>query len=66
MTETRPRTIRKLARALKTATDAGLAVHRLEIDPNGRIVIVTGAMDSTACNASGNEWDAAPAGEARQ
>jgi hypothetical protein len=66
VTETRPRTIRTLARTLKTVTDAGLSVHRIEIDPNGRIVIVTGTTDSTACDASRNEWDAAPTGETRQ
>jgi hypothetical protein len=44
-------------RAIRTVTGEGLAVGRVEIGPDGRIVIVT--KDSQAPAAAGNEWDAA-------
>jgi hypothetical protein len=48
-----------LAKALKAAVKAGIAVERLEIDKDGKIVIVTGRpVDAAnAAEAEDNEWD---------
>lgn len=43
-----------LTRALKGAQKAGMQVGRIEIDPSGRIVIVS---DASAPVGGANEWD---------
>lgn len=44
-----------LARALKAAAAAGLDVGRVEIDPSGKIVIVT-AKDAPASVSELDQW----------
>ena len=51
-----PATFRKadLRRAVEAVTAAGQVIARVELDPNGRIVIVTtGELERK----EGNEWD---------
>jgi hypothetical protein len=51
-----PATFRKadLRRAVEAVTAAGQVIARVEVDPNGRIVIVTtGELERK----EGNEWD---------
>jgi hypothetical protein len=43
-----------LCRAVKGAEAAGFRIGRIEIDPNGRIVIVAGNAPGPAIS---NEWD---------
>jgi hypothetical protein len=53
-----PATFRKadLRRAVEAVTAAGQIVARVEVDPNGKIVIVTaGELEQR----EGNEWDRA-------
>lgn len=45
---------RDLTKALKGAVAAGLDVKRVEIDRDGKIIIVPGQPDEAAAN---NEWD---------
>ena len=52
---------RDVTKAIKAAVKAGIAVERVEIDKNGKIIIVT-AMVENAANYNGstsekNEWD---------
>jgi hypothetical protein len=49
-----------VTRALKATVKAGMAVERVEIDNNGKIVIVTGRpADAANGEKPGkNEWDA--------
>jgi hypothetical protein len=56
---------RDVSRALRAAASAGMTVDRVEIDRAGKIVIVARNADYSS-DASGNEWDVAPAKEARQ
>jgi hypothetical protein len=51
-------TQRDLMRAVKSVLAAGLAIARLEIDPTGKIVIITGKPAETEQNI--NPWDAKP------
>ena len=53
-----PATFRKadLRRAVEAVTAAGQIVARVEVDPNGKIVIVTA---SELAQREGNEWDRA-------
>lgn len=53
----RPCTFRQqdVTRALRATVMAGLEVRRLEIDKDGKIVVVTGKPDDTERGA--NEWD---------
>ncbi|MCP4305246.1 MAG: hypothetical protein GY788_10300 [bacterium] len=44
-------------RAAKGVMKAGLNVERVEIDPNGKIVVVTGVDESQAHSSEKNEWD---------
>jgi hypothetical protein len=52
-------TKRDLARAIAGHMQAGLSVQRVEIDKNGRIIIVTGQAEATnlAPQSAENEWD---------
>jgi hypothetical protein len=43
-----------VARAYKALTGAGMRVGRVEIEPNGKIVILS---ESVAPPAGANEWD---------
>jgi hypothetical protein len=43
-----------VTKALKGAVNAGLRVQRVEIDRQGKIVLVTSGTPSAA---TGNEWD---------
>lgn len=44
-------------RAVKGAVDAGMIVKRVEIDREGRIVIVTGKKEDVIEREGSNEWD---------
>ncbi|MET4526520.1 hypothetical protein [Bradyrhizobium sp. JR18.2] len=44
-----------VTKALKGAVKAGLSVQRVEIDTDGKIILITGEMLPSA--ATGNEWD---------
>lgn len=44
-----------VAKAIKATVSAGLSVRRVEIDRDGKIVVVIGAPDVEAAN--DNEWD---------
>ncbi|MET4847183.1 hypothetical protein [Bradyrhizobium japonicum] len=44
-----------VTKALKGAVKAGLSVQRVEIDKDGKIILITGEMLPSA--ATGNEWD---------
>jgi hypothetical protein len=44
-----------VTKALKGAVNAGLSVKRVEIDRNGKIIVITGDRAQSAL--SGNEWD---------
>lgn len=46
-----------LSGALRQARKAGLEVARYEIDPDGRISVVTGQPEPTSNIAPRNEWD---------
>jgi hypothetical protein len=53
-----PSISRRLASALKAAKKAELIVHRFEIDPTGKVVVLTGKEDHTAdSNNTQNPWD---------
>ena len=46
----------EVSRAIKAAQEAGLNVGRLEIEPDGKIVIITGAALHSP-DEDKNEWD---------
>jgi predicted aspartyl protease len=48
-----------VTKALKATVKAGIAVGRVEIDKNGKIVIVTARLEDAANGATlgRNEWD---------
>jgi hypothetical protein len=48
-----------VTKALKATVKAGIAVERVEIDKNGKIVVVTARRDDAANseNPEQNEWD---------
>jgi len=50
---------RDVTKAIKAAVKAGIAVGRVEIDKNGKIIIVTAKAEDTADgdNLEKNEWD---------
>jgi len=53
-----PSIFRRLASALKAAKKAELTVHRFEIDPTGKVVVLTGKEDHTAdSDSTQNPWD---------
>ena len=45
-----------LSRALKAALAAGLEIAAVEIDPTGKIVIMTGATELTAPKNALDKW----------
>jgi len=57
----RPLTFKEtdLRRAIRTSQKAGLSIGRVEIDRDGKIVLVTGEAKSTDENrmTNGNPWD---------
>lgn len=47
-----------VTRALRATVAAGIEVQRIEIDKDGKIVVVTGAPQQPASEGRGeNEWD---------
>lgn len=46
-----------VTRALKATQAAGLNVQRIEIDKNGKIVVVTREIIDQGPQPQGNEWD---------
>lgn len=44
-------------RAARAAIAAGLQVQRIEIDKDGKIVVVTGGAEISAAAPETNEWD---------
>jgi len=50
---------RDVTKALKATVKAGIAVERVEIDKDGKIVIVTGSPEDAANGEKSekNEWD---------
>jgi hypothetical protein len=46
-----------VARAIKGAVAAGLTVQRVEVDKDGKIIVVVGQTDKTEPKAGANEWD---------
>jgi hypothetical protein len=55
----KPRRQRKptLASVAKQAARAGLEVARYEVDPDGKIIVVTGKPDGANNTEGANEWD---------
>ncbi len=52
---------RDLTAAVKGVRDAGVEVERVEIDKNGKIVVITGktnGVEPEAKQEGANEWDA--------
>jgi hypothetical protein len=47
----------ELSRAVRGLTEAGVGVVRIDIEPSGKIVIITGTVQETN-NKLVNEWDA--------
>jgi hypothetical protein len=47
-----------VVKAIKAAQKAGLPVARVEISPDGRIVVIAGKAGPDQDVASTNEWDA--------
>ncbi len=51
---------RDLTAAVKAAVAAGLEVARVEVDKDGKIVVIAGKPESNqAVNRGGGEWDGA-------
>ena len=48
-----------LARAIKSAKDAGLPLDRVEIDPSGRIVMIAASVQQQTQAAGAAAWDKA-------
>lgn len=47
-----------VTRALRATVAAGIEVRRIEIDKDGKIVVVTGKPESLVVDSKGeNEWD---------
>ncbi len=47
-----------LTRALRATLAAGVSVQRIEIDKNGKIIVVAGMPESTSVSGDQqNEWD---------
>jgi hypothetical protein len=46
-----------VTKALKGAAAAGMDVNRVEIDRDGKIVVIGGAREQAAPPQSANEWD---------
>ena len=47
-----------VTRAVKAVAAAGVRILRVEIDPDGRISIITGTANDNHVAGSNNEWDA--------
>ena len=45
----------KLGRAIRAAREAGMLVARVEIEPSGKIVLITVGADGAVCPP--NPWD---------
>jgi hypothetical protein len=51
----------EVSNAIKAATDAGQDVQRVEIEADGKIVVVIAKpSESTSAERQKNEWDEAP------
>jgi predicted aspartyl protease len=48
---------RDVTKALKATVKAGIAVERVEIDKNGKIVVVTATPQDAGPKPEQNEWD---------
>jgi hypothetical protein len=48
---------RDVTKAIKAVAAAGVGVARVEIDRNGKIVVIIGKPAETAEDAQRNEWD---------
>jgi hypothetical protein len=48
-----------LLRAIRTSQKAGLSIARVEIDRDGKIVVVVGGEGMGAQESTANEWDGA-------
>jgi hypothetical protein len=46
-----------VTRAVKAVAAAGLCVLRVDVDPNGRISIITERVNDDHVSLSKNEWD---------
>jgi hypothetical protein len=46
-----------VTKALKGAVNAGLSVRRIEIDREGKIVVVAGQPEEIPTEANANEWN---------
>lgn len=46
-----------VTRAMRAVTAAGQHVRRVEIDKDGKIVVVVGSDDQAASEANSNAWD---------
>ena len=53
-----------LAKAIKATVSAGLSVERVEIDRDGKIIVVIGTPNLDAAN--DNEWDSVQLGAREQ
>jgi hypothetical protein len=55
----RPAAFRQLdvTRALRGTVAAGIEVQRIEIGPDGKIIVVTAKPAEAAADDGGNEWD---------
>jgi hypothetical protein len=53
-----PTTKTAVRRAIEAARKAGLDIARVEVAPDGRVIIVAGKpVDQTTNNQQANEWD---------
>jgi hypothetical protein len=48
---------RDVTKAVKAVAAAGVDVARVEIDRNGKIIVITGKSAETTEDAQRNEWD---------
>jgi hypothetical protein len=66
LTEMKQRSPRRpsVTSIVKQATKAGVVVARIEVEPSGKIIIVTGTGDSADVTA--NPWDSVLAGNGRR
>ncbi len=48
---------RDVTKAVKAVAAAGVEIARVEIDRNGKIIVVTGKPAETTEDAQCNEWD---------
>jgi hypothetical protein len=46
-----------VTKALKGTLAAGFDVKRIEIDRDGKIVVITGQQQTADANSAANEWD---------